>query len=251
MNICSAWHTHPPFFCPSFSVLEISIQKNPHFNNADFLETSLWQSRSLLPRHLCPVGFHVVLILVDQLRDGHQLIPLILQACNHCIQRVRRVFRPVVHENDRPVIQLVGLHHALDDIVYAIVLPVQRIDRPLDRIVTALLRICYDMIVIISVGRPEQEHLITCQFLHLGMYFHQLLLTLFVGKLGHVFMVLAVVAQIMTVRQDRPHILGVGFHPHKWAYLKTLFCYFYHNLQTGNPHSLGSLNTHPIFFHIP
>lgn len=125
------------------------------------------------------------------------------------------------------------------------------IDRPLDRIVSALLCIFYDMIVIIPVGRPEQAHLISCQLLHLGMYFHQLLLTLLVGKLGHVFMVLAVVAQIMTVRQDRPHILGVGFHPHKWAYLKTFFCYFYHNLQTGNPHSLGSLNTHPIFFHIP
>ena len=68
---------------------------------------------------------------------------------------------------------------------------------PLDRIIAAFLCYIHHRIVIVPIWGAEQGHLIACEFLHFGMYLHQLLLFLLIGKLAHILVVLAVVSQIM------------------------------------------------------
>lgn len=63
----------------------------------------------------------------DQLRDRHELIPLLLQCLNQPVERFRRMFRPIVAEDDRAVSQMLVLCHFPDDRVCVIVLPVKTV----------------------------------------------------------------------------------------------------------------------------
>ena len=109
----------------------------------------------ILVRYLPSFMIQVVVIPSNQLRDRNKLIPLILQCCNQSVQRIRRVLGPVVAQNDASVSEVLVLRYSLDDGIYAVVFPVERIHIPLNRVVSAVFRYIYDIIVLISVGRSE------------------------------------------------------------------------------------------------
>lgn len=81
----------------------------------------------LIPGHLRPICLHVILILIDQLRNRHNLIPFLLQTRNHCLQCVSRILGAIVHQDNSAVIQFIRLHHTSHYVIGSIILPVQRI----------------------------------------------------------------------------------------------------------------------------
>ena len=70
---------------------------------------------------------HGVVVPANQLGDGHQLIALLLQPCDYSLQGLGSVFGSIVHENDGAVAQMLVAGDGLDNRIYAVVLPVQRV----------------------------------------------------------------------------------------------------------------------------
>lgn len=62
---------------------------------------------------------------VYQLRNRHQLKPLILQANNYTLQGLGSEFRTVMHENNGTLAQVLMLGTLLDNTVCAIIFPVE------------------------------------------------------------------------------------------------------------------------------
>ena len=163
--------------------------------------------------YLSAFMIQMVFIPVDQFGNGNNRIALVFQLRNQRIQRLSREFCPVMAEDDRAVSQMLMLRHGLDDGIHAIVFPVKRIHIPLNCKVPAVFGHIHHRIVVIPIGRPEQEHLIAGQVPYLFMDLHQFVLLYVVGKLAHVFMILAVVSQVVAGGQKRPQRVRVGLHP--------------------------------------
>ena len=155
----------------------------------------------------------MVAVPVDQFGNGNDLIALPLQIGDQRIQSLRREFRPVVAEDDGAAAQMLMIADGGDDGIRAVILPVQGIHVPLNGIVAAFGGGADHIVVIIPVGRAEQEHVIARQLLHLPVDGYDFLALFIVGDLTHVFVVFAVVSQIMPGRQDGLHVLRIGIHP--------------------------------------
>ena len=100
-----------------------------------------------------------------------------------------------------------------NDGICAIILPVQRVHIPLDGVIAAFGGGTDHIVVIIPIGRPEQEHVIAGQFFYLLMDAHDFLPLFIVGKLAHVLVVFAVVAQVVSCFQDGLYVVRIGIHP--------------------------------------
>ena len=99
------------------------------------------------------------------------------------------------------------------DLVCAVVLPVQTVHIPLDRSV-AEGDCCLDEIVIVgAVGRTEQMHFIPGQLLHTVVDGQKLLFLFRGAEGGHILVMFAVIAKIVSVRQNRFDILRIGADP--------------------------------------
>ena len=107
---------------------------------------------------------------------------------------------------------LVGAN-GTDDGIHAVILPVEGVHIPLDWIVAAFGGCFDDIVVVIAIRRTEQKHFITGQVFYLIVYFHYLLFFFIVGKLTHIFMVFAVVAQIVSGIKDGFYVVWIAFHP--------------------------------------
>ena len=103
--------------------------------------------------------------------------------------------------------------HGIHDGVHAVIFPVQAIHIPLNTVITQRGSGLDDLVGVIAVGRPEQCHLITGQIFDLVMDFHQLRLHLFRAELAHIFVVFAVIADIVSGSEDHFYIVRIGFHP--------------------------------------
>ena len=118
-----------------------------------------------------------------------------------------------MHKNNGTVTQVFVLQYFLYDGIGAVVFPVQTVNVPLYTVISHVVTDFNQRIVIIPVGRPEEVHFHTGQFLYAVMGLLYLRTALLRGKLGHLFMILAVVAQVVTVREDCFHILRIFVHP--------------------------------------
>ena len=100
-----------------------------------------------------------------------------------------------------------------NDGVCTVIFPVQRVHIPLDGIIAAFGSGADHIVVIVPVGRTKQEHIVAGQLLHLLMDADDFLPLFIVGKLAHVFVVLAVIPQIVTGLQNGLHVVRIGVHP--------------------------------------
>ena len=73
--------------------------------------------------------------------------------------------------------------------------------------------IFYHIIVIVSVRRAEQEHVIAGQLFDLVVYGHEFLRLLLIAELCHIFVVFAVVAQIMSCLVNLFYIIRITGNP--------------------------------------
>ena len=125
------------------------------------------------------------------------------------------------------------LCHSLDDGIHTVIFPVQRVNVPLNRIIFTILGNIHHCIIIVSIGRSEQKHLISCQFQNLIMYLHQFFPFFGIGKLTHVFVVFTVVSKVMACRQNRLHIIRITLYPapcHKKGYMYIMLLQYLQNL---------------------
>lgn len=108
---------------------------------------------------------------------------------------------------------------------------VDRIHIPLDGIISAFGRNVYNTVVIITIRRPEQKHLIAGKLLHFFMYSHYFFSALLLGQLGHIFMIVAMISQVMACGENGLHIVGICLYPvprHEKSYINIMF---FQNLQ--------------------
>lgn len=192
---------------------------------------------------------HGIIAPVDQFGHGHELITSLFQCRNQGIKRLHCIPGTIVAQNDRTISKMLILGDGLYDGVHTIVFPVETVNVPLDRIIIALSRDLDELCIIIAIRRTEQKHVIPGEFLHLVMHHHELFFLLSVGQLAHILVVLAVVSQIVPFREYHLYIIGIGIHPHKWAYRKRDFYLFYHILQIHIPYFSRNQDRHPVFFH--
>lgn len=101
----------------------------------------------------------------------------------------------------------------LDDGINAVIFPVQGIDIPLDRVITAFFGGLDHGVVVITVRRAEKDHFLAGQLLDVIMGIGQFLLALGKGEGGHLFVALAVVAKVVPTCKDGFDIVGVFIHP--------------------------------------
>ena len=78
-------------------------------------------------------------------------------------------------QDDGTVSQMLVAAYRVYDGINTVILPVQGIHIPLDRVIAAFRSGLYDIIIIITVRRAEEEHFITGKILHFFMYLHKFL----------------------------------------------------------------------------
>ena len=82
------------------------------------------------PLSICdlpPCHIHVVIFLVDQFRDRYDLISLFPKPRDYPFQRIRRIFRPIVAENNGTVSEILMVQDCIYDAVCPVILPVKAI----------------------------------------------------------------------------------------------------------------------------
>lgn len=163
--------------------------------------------------YLPPFRIHMVSVPVDELGNGYDLISLAFQIGDQGIQGVCGIFCPVMAEDDGAVAKMLVAAYRTDNGVRSIILPVERIHIPLNGIISALGSRADYVVVVVSVGGTKQEHIVSGELLHLLMNLHQLLFLSLVGQLAHIFMIFAVIAQVMACGKDGFHILRIAFYP--------------------------------------
>ena len=126
--------------------------------------------------------------------DVYKRQAFVLQCGDESIQRVFGIFGTVMAEDNAAVAQVGIFGDPFDDIISAVILPVERIHIPLYGGVMIGTGIFYYIIVIVSVRRAEQEHVIAGQLFDLVVYGHEFLRLLLIAELCHIFVVFAVVA---------------------------------------------------------
>ena len=81
----------------------------------------------------------MIIIFVNQLRNRHNRITLRFQPVDQLIQRLGRILRTVMAEDDAPVSEIFMLRHRFKNRVHTLIFPVKGIDIPLYGIVFAIL----------------------------------------------------------------------------------------------------------------
>ena len=138
-----------------------------------------------------------------------------------------------MHEDDAAVAQVFVVQDGAHDGVGPVVLPVQGVHIPLHRVVSHVPGDGDHLIVVIPVGRAEKGHLLAGEGLHLVVDLRKLPADFLVGELAHIFVVLAVVAQVVPLGGDVFDVLRVFFHPasgHEKCDLHLVLCQDIHDL---------------------
>jgi len=167
---------------------------------------SRWK-RPLDPR----VAVDGVVLPVDQLAHGHDPVAPPLDLGDQPLHRFGGVLAGIVEEDDFPRPQAFQdpLHHR----VRGEVLPVQRVDGPLDGVEPHLLSHLDQAIVVLPEGRPEEGGLGADQPLDQLAVPLQVLADLVLAHGGHVAVGVAVVADLVAGLRDLAHVFGVLLHP--------------------------------------
>lgn len=84
---------------------------------------------------------------------------------------------------------------------------------PLDGIIPNLPADIDQVVIVISIGWSEQTHVLACQLFYFFMGFHDFVLTLFGGELGHLLVIFAMVTEIMSSGGDGFDVIGIFFDP--------------------------------------
>ena len=71
---------------------------------------------------------HVIVILINQVRQLHEEIPLLLKPVNDGLQALGRILRVVVEEDDGSVFQVLMVYHMVYLELYAFVHPIPAIN---------------------------------------------------------------------------------------------------------------------------
>ena len=121
-----------------------------------------WKNENLFQLYLFILDLpsfriHMVTVTVNQFRDGNNFISLPFQVGNQGIQGIRRKFCSVMAQDDGTVSQMLVAAYRVYDGINTVILPVQGIHIPLDRVIAAFRSGLYDIIIIITVRRAEEE----------------------------------------------------------------------------------------------
>ena len=100
-------------------------------------------------------------------------------------------------ENNTSVSQFFIFRYPLDNILGAVVFPVERINIPLYGVVSVFIGTGDDLVIIVAVRRPEKEHIVAGELFYLVVDANKFLDMLGFFQLDHIGMTLAVIAQGM------------------------------------------------------
>ena len=114
----------------------------------------LFLSSSLI-LNLSSLMIQVIMIPVNQFWQRHKGISLVLQVLNQLIQRLRCEFRSIMAQNIWSASQMLMSGNCLNDGIHSVILPVQGIHIPLNRVISALSCDLDYRIIIVTIRRAR------------------------------------------------------------------------------------------------
>lgn len=164
-------------------------------------------------RNLFSGRIHMIVFLHNQLGDGHNRVSLLFQIGQHGIQRICRIFCSVVAENNGSECQCFMIAHRCNNRIHPIILPVETVHRPLDRVIVQGIRRLDHIVIIGPIGRAKQIHLISGQFFYFIVHGLQFAVLLDLGNRRHIIVMFTVIPQIMASLHQFFHTVRVIVHP--------------------------------------
>ena len=134
-------------------------------------------------------------------------------------------------QDDGTAIKVFAVADTGDDIINAIIFPVKAVDGPLNWIIATGEHTGDDLVIIVAIRRPEEEHFIAGELFYFFMDRHDFIPNLRVGELAHIFVVLTMIAKIVSGFIDCPDIIRVRFYPAAGHEKRGMYVVFGQNFQ--------------------